>query len=135
MCRCCSPSEGKLPLVALVWSVSGCSSTRSVFTLSTFISVLVSARQVLLNQFCVCGVFFFFFFLCVQLWQNPGEREGRDQCGSYLRHWISAAWTPLVYRPLSACWDAAGPSTLQRRQHPGTQFGNRLILSLCVIFT
>lgn len=62
--------------------------------------------------------------MCVQHREDPCEREGSDQCRSYLRHRISAAWTPLRYRPLSACWDTAGPSTLQRGQHLGNQFVN-----------
>lgn len=75
----------------------------------------VCGQQLLLNRGEHWSV------LCLQHWQDSGESAGWDQRRSYLCHRISAAWTSLHYRPLSACWDTAGPSPLQRRQYLGTE--------------
>lgn len=116
LCRCCLPLEGTPIPATLAWSVSGCSAARSAFSPSILtVASVCAARHV---QLTVCAS------VCVQHREDPCEREGSDQCRSYLRHRISAAWTPLRYRPLSACWDTAGPSTLQRGQHLGNQFVN-----------
>ncbi len=117
VCRCCLLLKGKPSQVTLAWSVLGCSAARSAFSLSQAIGFPLVMVGFCLTVVCVC-------FMCVQHWRDPCEWTGRDQCGSYLCHWISAAWMPLHYRPLSACWDIAGPSPLQRRSHLGTQFGN-----------
>lgn len=117
VCRCCSPLAGRPPLLTSVWSVLGCSATRSeCYFIPPF---WFQFSQVLLNS-------------CVQQRQDSGERQGPDQRGSYLCYRISAAWTLLIHWALSACWHTAGPSTLQRRQHPGTQSENILLIFIAV---
>lgn len=117
VCRCCSPSAGRPPLVTSAWSVSGRGATRSE---CCFIPPFrFHFSRVLINS-------------CVQQRRDPGERQGPDQRGSYLRRRISAAWTPLIHRPLGARWHAAGPSTLRRRQHPGTQSENILLILILI---
>lgn len=117
VCRCCSPSAGRPPLATSAWSASGCSASRSE---CCFIPPFwFQFSRVLMNG-------------CVQQRQGSGERQGPDQRGSHLCRRISAARTPLIHQPLSACWHTAGPSTLRRRQHPGTQSENILLIFIAV---